>query len=62
MRTSISHKLGMIRNFKQKMEEKHMESNVLFNEYKYWAQTSQKYNILISFHLHPLSPCFKSRV
>ena len=26
VRTSISHKLGMIRNFKLKMEEKHMES------------------------------------
>ena len=24
--TSISHKLGMIRNFQLKMEEKHMES------------------------------------
>ena len=26
VRTSISHKLGMIRNFNLKMEEKHMES------------------------------------
>ena len=26
MPTSISHKLGMIRNFQLKMEEKHMES------------------------------------
>ena len=26
MRTSISHKYGLIRNFKLKMEEKHMES------------------------------------
>ena len=26
MRTFISHKYGLIRNFKLKMEEKHMES------------------------------------
>ena len=26
VRTSISHKKGIIRNFEQKMEEKHMES------------------------------------